>query len=136
MVGKQLSQAQKAKIDSDARLESQRINQRYRTLRTAIRAVAAVFGVWFTGRSLAHLAGERTNIVVDAALSLVGSLNMVLGVSLTGAVAAWAAFERWLRHRKVARLQARVEELEKQHDPNRTSSMLTPQGKTNPQDKD
>ena len=136
MAGKRSSQAKKAEIESRERVESRRIDQRYRTGRTAIRAVAAVFGIWLVGQSVAHLAGERTNIVVDAALSVVGDLSVTISLCVAGVALLIAWRERRLRHQSVEYLQTRPKELEKQHDPNRTSSMLTPQGKTNPQDKD
>lgn len=46
----------------------------------------------------------------------------------------WATLERQLRLKKVASMQNHIVELEKRLDPNRTSSMLTHKGETNPED--
>ncbi len=48
----------------------------------------------------------------------------------------WAILERSLRLKKVASMQKHILELEKRLDPNRTSSMLTHKGETNPEDID
>lgn len=118
------------------RLERQRIDQRYTTTRTLIRAGALVICIWLFGKGLGALAGQETNIAVNAALSLIGDFKFALSLTLAGSAAAWGALERALRHRKVEYLQGRITELEKSIDPKRSTSSLTPEGKTNPYDRD
>jgi hypothetical protein len=86
---------------------------------------------------MTRFAGESTR--VDVALSLflsaVAELKVAFLLSLAGAACAWGVMERTLRHRKVAQMQARIKQLEMTIDPNRSTSGLTPAGRTNPQDK-
>jgi hypothetical protein len=120
----------------DPRVEIRRIDQRYTTFRTFIRA-AAVFGVAFVGfGALREFAGKATEVSVAFGLLLNAliELKFLAAISLTGAACAWAAVERWLRHRKVESMQARIRELETAIDPNRSTSGLTPRGQTNPRD--
>lgn len=77
---------------------------------------------------LKYTAGKQTivNFIYGAALDL--KMNMVVpwaAVALFGGLWQW---ERYLRKKTVAREHRRTEELEKQQDPNRTSSGLTPTG--------
>ena len=46
----------------------------------------------------------------------------------------WAVIERELRKRQIERFHGTIKELELRLDPNRTSSNLTIQGDTNPED--
>lgn len=117
------------------RLERQRIDQRYRLGRTTVRATASVACVWLIGQAIGELAGQDTSVAVSAALSVFASLKFVFTLTLAGSAVAWAVVERKLRHRKVEYLQNRVKYLEQYHDPKRSTSGLTPKGKTNPRDK-
>jgi hypothetical protein len=80
-------------------------------------------------------AGQTTSLAITAALSVVADLKVVLCLSLAGLTTAWALAERRLRYRKTEKLQARNQQLEISRDPHRSSSGLTPAGKTNPKDK-
>ncbi|WP_022949551.1 hypothetical protein [Methylohalobius crimeensis] len=85
--------------------------------------------------SLKELAGKAT--IADIAFTFLGKqavsnwgYNLALFVSII-----WALTERKLRLRKTKYLSERPKNLEKQIDPNRTSSGLQPTGETNPEDK-
>jgi hypothetical protein len=86
-------------------------------------------------RAIGDLAGRETSVTVATALSLVGDLRVGVSVTLAGCTGIWALVERRLRHRKTEALQNRIIDLEKRIDPRRSSSGLTPIGKTNPRDK-
>lgn len=117
----------------DVRVEIANIDQYWRTIRTLIRAAAVVVAIWVGLKGLAPFAGENT--VISLALSFVADIKFALSVILGGTAAAWAFVERRLRYRKTEYLQGRIKELELKIDPNRTSSNLTPKGKTNPTDR-
>lgn len=90
---------------------------------------------WLFSSELGAFAGEDTGLVINAALSVFGELNVALSLTLAGSVAIWALLERRLRHRKVESMQGRIKELELRIDSQRSSSNLTSAGKTNPADR-
>lgn len=114
-----------------------RIDQRYRTARTGLKAAAWVFAAYCLWGILDSLAGRTTDVSVSlkGAISLLADLKFAVTITLAGAAAAWAAIERWLRHRTIRNLQSRIRELETAVDPGRTSSGLTEKGTTHPRDK-
>jgi hypothetical protein len=118
-------------------LDAYRVNQRYLTLRTIIRGGCSVVVAYYGFEALKALAGEstRVDVALSLVLSAVAKLEVVILLSLTGVACAWAVVERTLRHRKVERLQGRIRELETRIDPNRSSSGLTPAGRTRPEDR-
>jgi hypothetical protein len=120
----------------NASLELRRIEERYWTFRTFVRSAAVCIVAYFAFEAVQKLAGQNT--VVDVALSLalnvLAKLEIVIAVALTGATTAWALIERALRRRKVDHMQGRIRELETRLDPKRSTSGLTPKGKTNPRD--
>jgi hypothetical protein len=68
-------------------------------------------------------------------LSVLAEMKVAFWVSLAGAACAWGFVERRLRHRKVEQLQGRIKQLETMIDPDRSTSGLTPAGRTNPLDR-
>jgi hypothetical protein len=118
---------------SAERIELYRIDQRYKTCRTLLRCLFGVGAVFYLHDIFSVLAGETTKLAFE--LSVLADVRLVLTLTLTGCAAAWGAIERTLRYRKVEQLQGRIKELELRIDPRRTSSGLTPKGKTNPRDK-
>lgn len=89
-------------------------------------------------------------IVADAATSFAGKdskaslfveilanigVNVTLAYSAVGGCTIWALLERKFRRDKTTTLSERIQELEKEKDPTRTSSNLTPTGQTRPEDK-
>lgn len=110
----------------------ERVTQRYSLARLAIKATAWVVAAWIFRDMVANLAGRETLVALKFAFF--GDWRFTASMSLAGAGCAWAAVERWLKHRTVKQMAARIKELETQIDPNRTSSRLTSEGKTNPKD--
>lgn len=117
------------------RLERERIEQLYATVRLCIKWLGIVVVAWQIRCAIGALAGQNTSVMVNAVLSLLGNIQFTAAISLAGAATVWAICERALRHRKVEKMQGRIRELETQIDPKRTSSGLLTTGKTNPSDK-
>jgi len=118
-------------------LAAQEVKEKYRTARTGIRALGFVTVFYFGFRAIEAMAGQDTSISI--ALSLIftafSELKFFFALSLAGLLGAWGVAERYLRHRKVEFLQGRIKSLETTIDPQRTSSQLTIEGKTNPRDR-
>jgi hypothetical protein len=116
------------------RLERVRIEQRYSTVRIAVKWTGIAAAIYFAAEALKAFAGRDTSIIVNAALSLFANLNLTVAISLAGAATVWAVCERMLRRYKVEKMQGRIKELETRLDPRRTTSGLLPDGRTNPAD--
>jgi hypothetical protein len=114
-----------------------RIDQFYRTVRTAIRVVGLSFAGWCLYLAIDSVAGKTTafQAALTVGFSLLWDIRLVVAFSLAGFASFWAAGERWLRHRKVAYLQGRIKELELKIDAGRSTSGLTTKGRTNPRDR-
>ncbi|OFX12427.1 MAG: hypothetical protein A2516_10070 [Alphaproteobacteria bacterium RIFOXYD12_FULL_60_8] len=84
-----------------------------------------------------HLAGEET--LITFVLRWVESCDSPLTVSVSIMAGAGGVsmglYQKRQRGKMVARLSRRIEKLEKKKDPNRTSSGLTREGQTNPDDR-
>lgn len=95
-----------------------------------------VFCFYFVSRAVEALAGKNTNSMIIFKLMEYVDDSEVTDVFIFTTIIsiAWAFSERAHRHRKVRACYTRVRELEKRLDPDRTSSGLTPEGKTNPED--
>ena len=111
----------------------ERIIQRYQLGRTVVRTCGAVAIAYFAKDFLVAIAGKETIFALK--LSFFAHMKFFISIGLTGCACAWALAERWLRHRKVKTMQTRIIELKSTIDPKRTSSGLTPTGRTNPKDK-
>jgi hypothetical protein len=94
------------------------VNEFYRTVRTLIRAGAAVLAVWLGSGAIEKFAGQETSVVLSLFLNTLFELKFTVLVALTGVAAAWGALERTLRRRQVSYYQDRVRELETRIDPN------------------
>jgi hypothetical protein len=121
-------------VNDEPNIAIRRIDQQFITLRTAIRWGAGLVLAYLALEAIKSLAGVQTSVVVRAALSVVGSVHVVLPYGLAAGCAIWGASERKLRHRNTRYLQDRVIHLERDRDPNRTTSGLTRSGQTNPRD--
>lgn len=117
------------------RLEFKRIEERYRTFRTAIRCLLVAVAFYCLYEAVSVLAGRATSVLLKASLDLLADMKFAVTLTLAGAVAIWALVERALRYRKVTTLSKRVAELERGIDPNRSSSALDSRGRTNPNDR-
>jgi hypothetical protein len=108
----------------------------YRITRVLAKFGTYSFCAYCIYQSIVALAGTSTDLAVSIWLWLETSRGFTISASLTIAALAmiygWG--ERSLRQRTVARLQKRLRELEKKIDPERSSSGLTPHGRTNPDD--
>jgi hypothetical protein len=132
-----VNKAPQLSSEARERLTFKKIDEIYRTFRTAIRGAVGAFGAYCVLKAIESLAGANTSVsvVVSLILNAFFELKFVLAITLAGSCAAWAIAERKLRHRKVASLSGRLKKLETELDSGRTSSELTAQGKTNPSDK-
>jgi hypothetical protein len=90
---------------------------------------------WYARDVLVAFAGKET--AANLALSLLVNLKADRWVAyLVGALGVgYGAVERHVRRRNIKRLTAHTEELEKRLHPRRTSSGLTPKGKTRREDR-
>lgn len=114
-------------------LERTRIGERYATARTAIRWTAGIVALYVSKDLLVALAGRETILALK--LAFLGDWKTVLSYIFAGGGVGYGYTERRLRQSAIKRLHNRVKELETMIDPNRTSSGLTVEGKTNPQDR-
>jgi hypothetical protein len=114
-------------------LERDRLALRYGLARTVIKTAGAVLAVYFGREIIIALAGRDTYLALKVAF--LGDIKIEIAFSVAGFASLWAICERKLRHRKVEALQGRIKQLETQIDQKRSSSRLTPKGKTNPMDK-
>lgn len=91
---------------------------------------------YFMYRAAEVLAGKTTT--ADIGLKMFGSLTITetVGYGLGLAGTLYGLKERKLRRDKTKYLQDRIQKLEKQMDPKRSSSRLTARGTTNPMDKE
>ena len=85
--------------------------------------------------TLVELKGTSTKLDLDIFVSLLGKNFLVVVICIAIAICsiAWALIERWLKQQVVRKL-GNTSKREIQLDPNRSSSNLTPEGKTNPED--
>lgn len=118
-------------------IAAQTVREKYRTFRTGIRVLGGVFIAYFGFHALQAMAGQNTSISIALSLifTAVSKLEYVFAFGLMVLLAGWALAERLLRYRKVKYLQGRIKNLEIGIDPERSSSNLTIEGKTNPQDR-
>jgi hypothetical protein len=103
-------------------------------LNNAIRWGGVVACACFGYLSIQSLAGQATSANIGLDLVADVRLSEVFAYIFGGGGVAYGIRQRKLRGDTVERLQDRVRSLERQFDPNRTSSGLTERGDTNPQD--
>lgn len=113
-----------------------RDSQIYKTLRRFGLYSLIAFGLWQSRLAVDVLAGRTTSVYFEALLSLTAALHVKILVTVAVAATVWAIIERILRQRMIARLSDRNVKLELQRDPGRSTSGLTPHGKTHPRDRD
>lgn len=118
-------------------LRLREVHEKYRTIRTGLRVAGSAAMFYFAAQAFEAAAGQNTNITIAFSLIFKAffELKFALAIALATACAAWALGERLLRYRKVEQMQARIKALEISFDPQRTSSNLTIEGKTNPRDR-
>jgi hypothetical protein len=86
--------------------------------------------------SILVLSGRETvaSVILRILSNVTVSVSIYIGAALTGV--GWGAVERILRKRTVKSLSARIRRLERQIDPNRSSSNLMEDGSTRPEDEE
>lgn len=92
------------------------------------------FGSWVAVEAVYALAGTDTLVNLTAWIAFETGDKPWEVIAYTVLI-IWASSERIFRQRKTEELQGRIRGLEKRHDPQRESSNLTAQGRTNPQDR-
>jgi hypothetical protein len=103
---------------------------------TAIRFGGVVLPFYFLYLTVAVLAGKSTS--ANIGIKMLTSLTMTetVGYGLGTAGVVYGLRERKLRRDKTEYLQERITKLERQLDPERSSSRLTTRGTTHPRDKE
>ena len=90
---------------------------------------------YFAFRSIDALSGENTTADIGIKLFADVRLSEVFAYLFGGGGVIYGLRQSSLRRNTVERLQGRIKHFEQQHDPNRTSSELTPRGEAHPNDK-
>lgn len=105
-----------------------------RVLQTLIRWGSGTGIAYIVSGALVELKGTSTKLDLDIFVSLMGR-NFLVVTCIVIAIGAiiWALIERKTRYRLVRKCEGR-EGVERSLDQNRSSSNLTPEGKTNPED--
>jgi hypothetical protein len=109
-------------------------------LRKEIRIFIKVLGICFCSYELKEVlvsfAGKDTNIFVELFAKLITDFRIEIYIALVLLPVIWALGEKFMRHQVTKRLHTRIEILESQKDPNRSTSGLMITGETNPKDLD
>jgi hypothetical protein len=121
--------------DRRYRLISRGIDGFVTLTRAAFLAVAVVLVARYGRDVLVAFAGQQTsaNLAFELLVNLQADRWLAYLVGVAGV--SYGASERHLRRRNIKRLTERTEELEKRLHPGRTSSGLTPEGKTRREDR-
>ncbi len=101
----------------------------------AIRWGGCAFIAYMMYRSVSVLAGQQT--MADIGIRILSDVRVSKGLAwvLGGGGVLYGFGERRLRRKTIERLQGRIRTLEQEVDPRRSTSALTPQGDTSPEDR-
>lgn len=104
-------------------------------IQTAIPWLAAAAMSWFVYRSIDALAGKQT--LADVGIKVLADIKISEAIAyLFGGGGVLYGYKcKRLKADNVERMAGRIAELEKQLDPGRSSSRLTPRGETRPGDR-
>lgn len=104
-------------------------------LRYFLTCSTAIGIAWIVYMCVLALAGKETD--ANVALSVLGNVSIANGLlaSAGASGAAYGLYERHVRKTTVERMSGRIHELEKEIDPKRSTSRLTPRGDTHPEDR-
>lgn len=104
------------------------------TINTFFRYGALCFMTWCGYLSISALAGHHT--FADIGIRLLGNVSVNNGIAYLfgGGGIAYGVAQHRLKGSTVKALQGRIHHLETSIDPQRSSSQLTTQGETNPED--
>jgi hypothetical protein len=106
------------------------------TVRVSIKWISLAFIAWQLSPAALVLANQvdTFDVVVRVLFAETTGLTITLfGVLAAGGV-TWGFIERGVRRKTVARLHPRNKKLERERDPDRSSSRLSEGGDTNPDD--
>lgn len=114
------------------------IDRSFGAICLAVKYGSFVAVAYFFGQAIEALAGEKTDATISLAVTFLtkttGGTAAAAGIGTGVLGVVYGLLERRLRYQKVEHLQGRVKELETFLDVNRSSSGLTIQGRTNPDD--
>ncbi len=109
--------------------------ERYRLFRLIVMWAGICVLGYLAKDAIVALAGHSTSVVVQAGLKIISDVRFTASYMVSAGCTTWAVAERRLRQKRVRELHVRIKELETAIDPNRSSSKLTIEGKTNPSDR-
>lgn len=98
---------------------------------SVIRWSAIIVCFYFAYLSIGELAGKQTDALINIKMLLDSNF---LGIIFGGGGIIYGVVQKRLKQNVIKRLQPRIQNFEQQLDPNRTSSLLTSGGDTNPAD--
>ncbi len=125
----------------EAQAELKRIDRNGKLWSIGLRMFGAVVSTGLvmlgTYKSVEVLAGQTTvaNVVVSFGIKLVITISAAVALIFGAGGTAYGYQQRKLRHDTIESWSKHKSLLETQVDPDRLSSGLTPQGRTNPEDK-
>lgn len=127
------------KTDADYKLSYKRIDAATTIVKTICMYGWPVGCMYFIYKIAFVLSGKTTlaSFAMSVAVSILGNDKVMRGIYLviTGGSIAYGVGQRRLRRREIARHTKRPKELETLIDPTRTSSGLTTEGTTRPEDR-
>lgn len=135
--GKKDTRSREQLIQEVQRLRSRGVvDQVGMTARTIVRVACVMFVAYMFKETIKELAGRET--VTNILVSFFGSLsvNVAIAWGLAAAGVAYGEYQRRLRKRTVSSWASRKAELERHIDPRRSSSGLSHDGDTHPEDKE
>lgn len=102
---------------------------------SVVRWAAIVFIIRYAYLAIVALAGKQTD--ADIGVNFLADINVAVALawSVAAAGTVYGLRQNKLRKDTVERLQQRIQSLEQQVDPKRTSSRLTQRGETRPEDR-
>ncbi len=126
-----------SKVEREEReyaLRARRMQLSFSAFNHAVRWGGIVTCVYIFGQAIESLAGEFT--IADIAVQFLGRAWISTGLAwvLAGGGIFYGLRQRKLRRDTVERLSPAKVQREKEIDPGRSSSRLTPRGETNPED--
>ena len=103
-------------------------------LTAACYSAAAVGIAYYATVAIRHLAGTETSLFIAYLTDSGSGITVTVSISVGVLGGAYGLIQRYLHRQAIAHFAPRLAHYEKQIDPNRSSSNLTPYGGTNPDD--
>lgn len=122
----------------EAELSRVKIEQIASVIKVLVIVAGCCLGIWLVSQSLAvvavELAGKETQASIVVQLLSSTTVSVGLGWTVGAGGIAYGVAQNKLRKSTVSRLHTRLKDLELQFDGKRSSSNLTKDGQTNPED--